>query len=515
MRQTFFSTASLALSFSLASALGFGGCRGPRPAATLAASPTTAPVEKTTPSVPHKGLEGAWQGTLEMSGQDQTLFLTISKSSEGVYSGKLNNVDLGVTHALNRITVNGDSIRLEISSVGAVFEGALVQTPLELRGKFTAGGASFPIVLSAVSEELAAAAKASIKPGVRMELDIPWEVIVPIAPSTFRADGKTHLVYELHVTNLGAVEQTLTGLEILDSDGKIVARYEGSDLSDILARRGMPAGPDRGRLARGQRTLVYVWIVLDASAEQAPKTLRHRFHVKTGESPETHTLDCARIAVDRGGLTLHPPLRGGRWQAFNGPANTSNHRRAVLVTAGHSSIAQRFAIDWLKLGDDGQTFTGDSKDNKSYYAYGAEVISASNGTVVTVKDGIPDNVPGLDSRAVPITIETLAGNLVIVDLGKNRYVVYSHLQPGSIRVKVGQRVRRGQLLALVGNSGNSTEPHLHFHVHTGNADSWINSEGIPYVLSEFEEHAGSEASAPLQKRRMELPLHNDVVRFPQ
>jgi murein DD-endopeptidase MepM/ murein hydrolase activator NlpD len=91
------------------------------------------------------------------------------------------------------------------------------------------------------------------------------------------------------------------------------------------------------------------------------------------------------------------------------------------------------------------------------------------------------------------------------------------LQPGSLRVKVGDKVRRGQAVGLVGNSGNSTEPHLHFHV--SDANSPLGSDGLPYLLPAFEVQGkgwgwkATEAKAA-EKRQMEIPLENDVVRFP-
>ena len=113
---------------------------------------------------------------------------------------------------------------------------------------------------------------------------------------------------------------------------------------------------------------------------------------------------------------------------------------------------------------DEATFTGDPKDNTNYQAYGSEVLAVADATVAATKDGIPQNVPGANSRAVAMTIETLAGNHIILDLGGGNFCMYAHLQPGTLKVKAGENVKRGQVLALLGNSGNSTEPHLHFQV---------------------------------------------------
>jgi murein DD-endopeptidase MepM/ murein hydrolase activator NlpD len=175
---------------------------------------------------------------------------------------------------------------------------------------------------------------------------------------------------------------------------------------------------------------------------------------------------------------------------------------------GRSAIAQRFAIDWVKVNAQGRTFDGNAKENAAYLAYGQEMIAVADGTIATTKDGIPENVPGITSRAVPITLDTLAGNFVVLDLGGGRYAFYAHLQPGSLRVKPGDKVNRGRVLGLVGNSGNSTEPHLHFQVSDGTE---VASEGLPYIIDSFEILAGA---AGFERRTGELPMNNAIVRFP-
>ena len=164
---------------------------------------------------------------------------------------------------------------------------------------------------------------------------------------------------------------------------------------------------------------------------------------------------------------IGPPLRGNHWVAANGPGNAPDHRRTILALSGQGRIAQRFAIDRVRLFDDGLTSKGDPSKNASYRAYGSDVLAVRGDEcrVVAIRDGIPENVPDPVARAVPITPDTLVGNSILLDIGGGAYAVYSHLQPGSLRVNAGDRVRRGQVMALVGNTGNSTEPHLHFHIY--------------------------------------------------
>jgi len=118
---------------------------------------------------------------------------------------------------------------------------------------------------------------------------------------------------------------------------------------------------------------------------------------------------------------------------------------------------------------------------------------------------------------VPITLETVGGNHVILDIGRGLYAFYAHLQPGSLRVNVGDRVKRGQVLGLVGNSGNSTEPHLHFHI--SDANSPLGSEGVPYAFDSFELVGSCQtfnacARGAPQRRAKQIPLDRALVRFP-
>ena len=100
-----------------------------------------------------------------------------------------------------------------------------------------------------------------------------------------------------------------------------------------------------------------------------------------------------------------------------------------------------------------------------------ELLAVADGIVAATKDSIPENPVG--GRAVKIDLVTVGGNFVGIDIGNGRYALYAHVQPGSLRVKVGDHVKRGQVVALLGNSGNSTEPHVHFQI--------ADATGVPVV----------------------------------
>lgn len=342
------------------------------------------------------------------------------------------------------------------------------------------------------------------------------EARIPKPPTVATGTTGSFLVYEIVLTNLEAREVKWTRLDVRDSRGAAALTLADSALWRDLARpgQGTVAFLDRPRLAPLQRAVLYLRVPVTG---EAPTALRHRLTVT--DSLGTRTLDLRPVPVSREAAVIGPPLRGGTWFAANGPGNASGHRRAQLPIDGLPAIAQRFAIDYVLVDSAFKTSRGDPLRNESYYAENVDVLAVADGIVVATRDSIPENVPGVNSRAVPITLETVGGNHVILDIGSGRYAFYAHVRPGSLRVKVGDRVKRGAVLAKLGNSGNSTEPHLHFHLADYNSP--LGAEGIPYVHEQFELLGSCRAfgigcamQAPETVRRV-LPLENQLIRFPK
>jgi hypothetical protein len=204
---------------------------------------------------------------------------------------------------------------------------------------------------------------------------------------------------------------------------------------------------------------VYLWVRVDAA--HPPAQVHHRLLITRGAADSIkETLEGTTIPVTPRAVEIAPPF-SGQWAALNGPSDASGHRRLVLALNGADASAQRFAIDYLKVDSTGKSYSGDRTKNSSYYAYGTEIHAVADGIVVETKDSIPENVPG---KLPPVSLVTVGGNHIVVDIGNQKFAFYAHVQPGSLRVKVGDHVKKGQVIALLGNSGNSTEPHLHFHV---------------------------------------------------
>jgi murein DD-endopeptidase len=470
------------------------------------------------------GLAGAWNGELGSGAAKLHIVLTFTKAADGSFSGQLNSVDQGSVIPMDNITLQDDAVRFEVKAIGGVYAGRLNGAATEITGTWTQSGTPAQTLNFVRSTEDTAAkpqAAQSAPEGPKEKpLSVFEDVVIPIAPTAFKADGKWHLVYELHLNNMDRWTHQITKVEAVsgDSSARTLVTYSGADLENVMRRPGQQVtGAERTKLPCGSEAIIYMWATVDTE-DAIPATMRQRLTVKVGTYPDELTIETAPLAVGRGAVAISPPLRGDHWLAANGPSNTSGHRQALIPIDGHAAISQRFAIDWVQLRDDGKTFQGDEKDNKNYLAYGHEAYAVADGIVSEVKDGIPQNVPGINSRAVPITLETVGGNHVIIDIGGGNFAFYAHLQPGSLRVKLGDHVRRGQVVGLVGNSGNSTEPHLHFHIENGSSP--LGAEGLPYSLASFEVVGRgwgwkpSDAKGPAEVHKNEIPTENEVINFP-
>ncbi len=353
----------------------------------------------------------------------------------------------------------------------------------------------------------------------------PLEVSIPAPPAAMSALGRTHLVYEVHLTNLGSHPLRIDELDVIDERQVVVDAVVGVRLAQRTSLVGQTpvrvnAGPTIGP---GRRGVVFLFVSLPPGAA-APEHLQHRLIVSAGVDQRLDTLVTAPAAVVGAGESLAPPVRGGPWVALRAPSATSGHRLSLVTLNGVVRVPQRFAVDWARLGDDGRLFHGDSTQVEAWHSYGEGVYAVADARVALVRDHMSDTPPFAASPAeIDATVAT--GNVVVLELADGRYASYAHLKPGSIQVRVGETVRAGQRLARIGNSGNTHAPHLHFQV--GGGTELLASEGLPYTIREFELIGRVGALAPLlgggawkpnaaQPSRMimmESPLENMVVRF--
>ena len=355
------------------------------------------------------------------------------------------------------------------------------------------------------------------------------DIQVPSAPRSVTIANQRHLAYELHVTNFRPYDVVLNRLEVIDAvRGSRVAELRDSQLAAKLGRVGTRVeGADRQIIPAGGRTVVFLWLPLE-SGVATPTRLQHKIDLDlmrpTGRVPTSVTDGGSTVSSEQP-IALNPPLRGGPWVALYDPMMLGGHRTSIYTLDGHARIPARFAIDWVKLADDASRARGDAKTIANWYGYGSEVLAVADGVVAEAVDDMVESATLPESEA-PLALENASGNYVALDLGNGRFAFYEHLQHGSITVKRGDRVKSGQVIARLGNSGSSSSgPHLHFHV--ADARTELAAEGLPYVFRNFEvvgaygridafetgERWQPPSPAAAGKRSMELPDANTVILF--
>jgi murein DD-endopeptidase MepM/ murein hydrolase activator NlpD len=349
-----------------------------------------------------------------------------------------------------------------------------------------------------------------------------FDIQVPVPPTPVIVSGSPRLVFELHVTNFAREPLRLQRLTILDPKlRRTVAEFRDDTLVQRLAQpAAASATKDPLTIAPGARVVVYLELDL-ARGRAAPATLAPR--VEYSRSGTTEAVEGTDVPVRRAAPpVLSAPLRGGPWAAVYHPSWERGHRRVLYAVGGRARIPGRFAIDWIKLDAKGRQ-TRDGHDRVAdWLGYGADVLAVADAVVAATRDDVTESAHL--STHPNHTLEDATGNYVALDLGDGRYAFYEHLKPGSVRVAPSQRVRRGQVIAALGFTGQSTGPHLHFHV--ADANSPLGAEGVPFVLERFEllgayPDIGSLGKAPWvpldgsagSTRIREMPAPNVVVRF--
>lgn len=346
----------------------------------------------------------------------------------------------------------------------------------------------------------------------------PIDLHVPVAPAPVAVAGAAQLAYELHVTNRGAIAIAIERVLVLDASGETIADLLGEALALRVGRATPAKAGDATAIAPGASAIVYL-------EHASARALRHRIEYRAiGAAGGVGAVDGARVDVSAVPVpVLGPPLRGGPWVAVHDPRWVRGHRRVFYTVGGRARIPGRYAIDWIKVDADGRTARGDEDVVSSWLGHGEAVLAVADGIVAATRDDMEESATIAGSPKP--RVEDATGNYIALELGGGRYAFYEHLQPGSLRVRRGERVRRGQVIAALGFTGQATGPHLHFHV--ADANSPLGAEGAPYVFEQFEllgaydqlEALGKAPWSPLdgaaaRQRAAERPAPNAVVQFP-
>lgn len=344
-------------------------------------------------------------------------------------------------------------------------------------------------------------------------------------PSVFSFQDSYYLTYEIDIKSIHQNMIEIDSLSLINCDNKeVIKRYDKIDIPLVVYNQSNQPLKIR-ELNNDHSGLIYVWLVFEKN-KKLPSFIRHSLSLGFKWS-KPQVIEWEIKVPEHSCLCLKKPfMKSGVFLAANGPSADSSHRRAVVpLPYKKKYLPQRFAIDWIKVDGDGYAFHKSGHENEDWVGYGIEVVSSCEGLVFQIKNGIPDNKPG--QRSLPINKDNALGNYVAVLAGINRIIVYAHLKPDSICVSHNQWVHAGELLGLLGNSGNSDAPHLHMHVTKGQDPLF--SEGESYTFQQFEllgfnqsiysALSGGSVFSPLtftpqnSAKTNELMIENSIVRF--
>ena len=311
------------------------------------------------------------------------------------------------------------------------------------------------------------------------------------ARAVYGSDGREHIDYDLVMTNAFTAPVTLQSIQVrgagrllLTLRGRALAAHTSSTLFGTTPTATIPVSSTVKTLIDVQlpRSFGRTW----------PRRLTHVIRYRLPSNAPARTAIATTVvrapaiqASRRPPIQIAAPLRGSGWIDANGCCNdpTSPHRTLLLPTNGSYRTPEIFAIDWIQVVH-GRFFTGDGSKLTDYPYYGAPIHAVASGVVVSAINNRPQ-VPPNTSTADNHTLHTAAdfsGNSVIERIGRGVYASYAHMQTGSVRVKVGQRLRTGEVIGLLGNSGNTTAPHLHFGI-VDRADFF--SDSLPFAFRSF------------------------------
>jgi hypothetical protein len=345
-------------------------------------------------------------------------------------------------------------------------------------------------------------------------------MIIPFGPIPVESMNGVNIAYELEFRGIGNMTFKPDKVEVLDAaTGTVLYTPNAS----VLAKTSYPVSvppPTVSELQNGTGKLpnprISIWFVVSPNA--VPDLLTHRVTLnRTAQGLPPLVIMGGNVTVrkDLSPVVVGSPVKGPGWAIMETTAPMVHHVTSQITMSGVTRVPQRYAQDYLYLDPvTGTAFTGNGTIARDYFGFGKELYAVGNGTVVFVHDGEKDIE--ITTEKPPVNVATAAGNNVVLDLGNGKYACYAHMVNGSVRVKVGDNVTEGQVIGLMGNTGNSDAPHLHFQVVTG-TPSFLGGEGYPIVYrsfnvtGRFDEDTISDIPLDTPIPQVNRLMENDVV----
>jgi hypothetical protein len=303
------------------------------------------------------------------------------------------------------------------------------------------------------------------------------------------SDGREHVDYDLVISNMFTVPVRLDSVRVFVRE-RLVSTLKGKALTERTLALASPTAT----IAVSSFVKTLMDVVLPRSfGRRVPKRLTEQIRYSVSKhAPVRPIIGSAvvrgpTVRVDpRRPIRIASPLYGSGWLNSSGCCAdpTSEHRTLLLPADGSLRTPEMFAIDWIReIG--GAFYTGDGKKLTDWAGFGARIHAVASGTVVAARDNLPEVPPFTETDNNPTVRKPgdFAGNNVVERIAPGRYAVYCHMQTESVRVRVGQRLRTGQVIGLLGNTGNTTGPHLHFGIQGG--PNILTSNSLPFEIRSF------------------------------
>jgi len=236
---------------------------------------------------------------------------------------------------------------------------------------------------------------------------------------------------------------------------------EIGDELELLDESVVTSGDVRNYLREVRFSSIDAVIVVHWGFDADDAVVAFSVRPKPTEAPTAYLDHVTRVA-------LRLPFDGAWSVLWGGRTHDLNYHTAYPD--------QRFAYDFLIL-KDGRNHSGDGTRNEHHYSFGLPIVAPGDGTVIAATDGLPDNTPGERDTSRPL------GNHVILDHGNGEWSFFAHLQNGTVAVEQGQVVSAGERLGLCGNSGSSSEAHLHYHLQDSPVP--FGGKGLPPQFSHY------------------------------
>jgi hypothetical protein len=348
--------------------------------------------------------------------------------------------------------------------------------------------------------------------------DFSLQATILFEPNIVPIDKVPFVYYEIHCKNFSSDKITLISLRIQQNTTSVF-ELEGESLLNQFYVPDAIGKNIKCDIPAGQSGVLYLEYALPAKGKGE---LKHSIVFEKHTNKDlTETIHTFTIPYPKkSNLVVGAPVQAGKWAAVYEPSWERGHRRVFYTTDDQARLPGRFAIDFIKLDDQGFYASGNQDSIKNWFGYGTNIIAVADGIIVAVDTSYTES-QSIDNHK-PYPFDQATGNYIAMDIG-GQYAFYEHLKPKSIKVKVGDKIKKGTVLASLGFTGNTTGPHLHFHIADKNSP--LGAESVPFMFeaytylggyknfSDFGVKRWNPTNSNKASRKRDRPAPNSILEF--